>query len=165
MDSSRRGGSEVSLKSSEVPTLKFAIPGTPVYQSDICSWHLLGAMKDMVYDTADPVVRLQMDDEVRVIEALPAVRGLQYLPASRSKDAGYQATLMCYAGREHGGCGKTMEPLVFLTNSRTTLLGCLQELRKRLEMRHGGACVAGCRSSSSCGGGCRHARTSGRPLV
>ena len=56
-------------------------------------------MKDMVYDTADPAVRLQMDDEARVIEALPAVRGLQYLPASRSKDAGYQATLMSHVLR------------------------------------------------------------------
>ena len=77
-------------------------------------------MKDMVYDTADPAVRLQMDDEVRVIEALPAVRGLQYLPASRSKDAGYQATLMCYAGREHGGCGKKTRQ----SSSRTPARHC-----------------------------------------
>ena len=98
--------------------------------------------RPLFHDTADAAKRLQMEEEVRVIEALPAVRELLQLPASSNVKTGYQAMLWCHAGREHGGCGKRLEPPVFVTQSRTTLLACLQELRKRLGQRHGGDCVA-----------------------
>ena len=99
-------------------------------------------MKDnLVYDT-DPAVRSQMNDEVCAIEALPAVSGLKQMPTSGSKGAGFQASLRCFASREHGSCGQKQEPPVHLTQSRTTLLGCLQQLRRRLETRHGSNCVA-----------------------
>lgn len=96
----------------------------------------------IIFDTNDAAVRLQMEQEMRDIEALPAVRQLLQLSAGKTTGAGFQVTLRCFAGREHGGCGKKSEPPVLLTNSRTTLLACLQELRMRLEKRHGGACVA-----------------------
>ena len=95
----------------------------------------------LIFDTDDAAARALMEEEVRTIEALPAVRELLQLDASKSKEAGFQAMLWCYAGRECGGCGKRHEPPVFLTGSRTTRLGCLQELRKRLVERHSG-CVA-----------------------
>ena len=78
----------------------------------------------LVYDTAEVAMRLQMEEEVRAIEALPVVSQLLQLRSSKAKSAGYQATLKCYASRALGGCGKTKEPPVFLTNSRTTLLAC-----------------------------------------
>ena len=95
----------------------------------------------LIFDTDDAGERALMEEEVRIIEALPAVRELLQLEASKSKDAGYQAMLWCHAGRECGGCGKRAEPPVFLTTSRTKRLGCLQELRARLVARHSG-CVA-----------------------
>ena len=91
----------------------------------------------LVYDTNDAAVRLKMDDEVRAIEALPVVSELAQLAASRSKEAGFQASLRCSAH-----CKKKQESPVHISNSRTTLFGCLQELRMRLETRHGDACVA-----------------------
>ena len=76
-------------------------------------------MKDnLVYDT-DPAVRSQMNDEVCAIEALPAVSGLKQMPTSGSKGAGFQASLRCFASREHGSCGQKQEPPVHLTQSRT----------------------------------------------
>ena len=47
--------------------------------------------------------------EVRTIVALPMVRTLAQLPGTGTTRAGFQATLWCYAGREHGGCGKKIE--------------------------------------------------------
>lgn len=102
-------------------------------------------MKDaLVFDTDDAGERALMEEEVRIIEALPAVRELLQLDASMSKPAGYQAMLWCHAWRECGGCGKRIEPPVFLTASRNKRLGCLQELRERLVARHSGCvpCVA-----------------------
>ena len=53
-----------------------------------------------------------IQDMVRQIEAVPAVRRLSQLPASSKTRAGSQATLWCHAGRSHGGCGKWQEPAV-----------------------------------------------------
>ena len=96
-----------------------------------------------MYDTDDLAERQQMDEEVRAIEAMPAVQTLLQLPASSTKGAGFSASLWCRVGRDHGGCGKKAEPPVHILNKgRTTLLQCLVELRARLAARHGGACVA-----------------------
>ena len=60
------------------------------------------------------VVRLRAEDaadaaaimeELRDIEALSVVRTLTQLPGTGSTRAGFQASLWCHAGCEHGGCG------------------------------------------------------------
>ena len=43
---------------------------------------LVRMRRPLFHDTADAAKRLQMEEEVRVIEALPAVRELLQLPAS-----------------------------------------------------------------------------------
>eukprot|EP00966_Prymnesium_polylepis_P055631 1286640-Prymnesium_polylepis.2 len=107
-----------------------------------------------------------MDEEVLLIEALPVVRSLMQLGAVASKGGGFQASLWCHAGREtEGSCGKKQEPPVHMSQSRTTLLDCLRELRGRLETRHAN-CIpaaeqaqqasrsAASSSSAGCGAGC-----------
>ena len=64
----------------------------------------------LVYATNDAAVRLKTDDEVRIIEALPVVSELAQLAASRSKEAGFQASLRCSAH-----CGKKQESPVHIT--------------------------------------------------
>ena len=60
-------------------------------------------MKDaIVYDTADLAVRQQMDEEIRLIEAMPVVRSLGQVAATGGKGGGFQAFLWCHAGRETG---------------------------------------------------------------
>jgi hypothetical protein len=51
----------------------------------------------LVYDTDDADVRRQMDEEARLIEALPVVRSLNQVAASISKDGGFQAALWCHS--------------------------------------------------------------------
>ena len=91
---------------------------------------------ELVYNTDDEDVRRQMDELARQIEAMPVVRSLGQLSSSAAKDGGFQATLWCHGGKSEGSCGKRLEPPVHITQTRTTLLGCLTELRNRLETRH-----------------------------
>ena len=83
-----------------------------------------------------------IQEQVRLIQALPVVRTLSQLPGTAKTRAGFQAFLWCHAGREHGGCGKKMEAAVQLTSTRTTLLACLQELHAHLLTRHTGCLAA-----------------------
>jgi len=46
------------------------------------------------------------------------------------KPTGFDATLICYMSKRHGGCGKAQQAPVLLTHSHTTLLTCLEELRR-----------------------------------
>jgi len=55
--------------------------------------------------------------------------------------AGFQATLKFSMSHPHGSCGKAQEAPVLLTQSRTTLLACLEELHHQIEQRHGSECV------------------------
>ena len=54
-----------------------------------------------------------------------------------SKVTGFQVTLQYY---KSGGCG-TKQEQVIITQSRTTLCACLEELCSQIEERHGGDCV------------------------
>ena len=54
-----------------------------------------------------------------------------------SKATGFQVTLQCH---KSGGRG-TKKEQVIITQSRITLCACLEELRSRIEERHGGDCV------------------------
>jgi len=98
----------------------------------------------LLYDTQDREVRSQTDAEVCAIEALSVVSRLSPLTCSLPgchglKPTGFRATLKCSTSHLHGSCGKAQEAPVLLTHSpdRTTLLACLQELRNRIEQRHG----------------------------
>ena len=111
----------------------------------------------LAYDSDDPAVRAEMDAEAQLIERLPFVRHLTQLEQSRAKGAGFMAQLWCYAGREsEGSCGKKQEPPVHITQSRTTLLGCLRELRTRLEQLTAQQLYSCCGSSQGRGRGPIH---------
>ena len=58
-----------------------------------------------------------------------------------SKPTGFRATLKCSMRSPHDNCGKAQEAPVLQTHSRITLLACLQEVRNRIEQRHGSECV------------------------
>ena len=54
-----------------------------------------------------------IQEQVRLIEALPVVRRLSQLKESSATKGGFQAFLRCHTGHaEHGGCGKSIEPAV-----------------------------------------------------
>ena len=84
-----------------------------------------------------------MDDAARAIQMHPTVVQFSQRNTTRSgclgtsKATGFQVTLRCY---KSGGCG-TKQEQVLITQSRTTLCACLEELRSRIEERHGGDCV------------------------
>jgi hypothetical protein len=86
----------------------------------------------------DPTVRVQMQQEIRAIEELVFVTKLSFVPAHKDKAQGFRATLSCALCRWYDSCGKGQErQAVQLSRERTTLLACLQELRKRRQDRHG----------------------------
>jgi len=89
----------------------------------------------------DPTVRVQMQQEMRAIEELVFVTKLSFVPAHKDKAEGFRATLSCALCRWYDSCGKGQEQAVQLSRERTTLLACLQELRKRLQDRHGFRCA------------------------
>ena len=89
----------------------------------------------------DPTVRVQMQQEMRAIEELVFVTKLSFVPAHKDKAQGFRATLSCALCRWYDSCGKGQEQAVQLSRERTTLLACLQELRKRLQDRHGFRCA------------------------
>ncbi len=89
----------------------------------------------------DPTLRVQMQHEMRAIEELVFVTKLSFVPAHKDKALGFRATLSCALCRWYDSCGKGQEQAVQLSRERTTLLACLQELRKRLQDRHGFRCA------------------------
>ena len=89
----------------------------------------------------DPILRVQMEHEMRAIEELVFVTKLSFVPAHKDKAEGFRATLSCALCRWYDSCGKGQEQAVQLSRERATLLACLQELRKRLQDRHGFRCA------------------------
>ena len=89
----------------------------------------------------DPILRVQMEHEMRAIEELVFVTKLSFVPAHKDKAEGFRATLSCALCRWYDSCGKGQEQAVQLSRERTTLLACLQQLRKRLQDRHGFRCA------------------------
>jgi hypothetical protein len=63
------------------------------------------------------------------------VTKLSFVLAHKDKTEGFQVTLSCSFSRWYDNCGKGPEQTVELSRDRTTLLACLQELRKRLQDR------------------------------
>ncbi len=61
----------------------------------------------------------------------------EVIPAHKDKEEGFRATLSCALCRWYDSRGKGQEQTVQLSRQRTTLLSCLQELRKRMQDRHG----------------------------
>mmetsp|Transcript_41971 Transcript_41971/g.61683 ORF Transcript_41971/g.61683 Transcript_41971/m.61683 type:complete len:298 (-) Transcript_41971:621-1514(-) len=100
-------------------------------------------MQDMMYGTEDLDVHSKMDDAARAIQAHPAVIQFSQRNTTRtgclgtSKATGFQVTPQCY---KSGGCG-TKQEQVIITQSCTTLCACVEELRSRIEERHGSDCV------------------------
>jgi hypothetical protein len=78
-----------------------------------------------------------MQHEMRAIEELVFVTKLSFVPAHKDKTQGFRTTLSCALCRWYDSCGKGQEQAVQLSRERTTLLACLQELRKSLQDRHG----------------------------
>ena len=87
----------------------------------------------MEYNIENIDVRSRMDDVVHAIQAMPAVSRLSQTHNGHMfsrNPTGFVATLQCYMSKQHGGCGKAQKAPVLLTHSRTTLLACLEELRR-----------------------------------
>jgi len=106
----------------------------------------------MEYDTKNIDVRSRMDDVAHAIQAMPAVSQLSPTHNGHMfsrKPTGFYATLKCYMSKQHGGCGKAQEAPVFLMHSRTKLLACLEELRNRIEQKHGVKCVTATKALES----------------
>ncbi len=82
-----------------------------------------------------------MQHEMRAIEELVFVTKLSFVPAHKDKAEGFRATLSCVLCRWYYSCGKGQEQAVQLSRERTMLIACLQELRKRLQDRHGFRCA------------------------
>jgi hypothetical protein len=85
-------------------------------------------MLGLLYDTEDREVRSRMDVEV-LSQLTSGIHGIL-------KPSGFRATLFCSISYPHGSCRKAQETPFLLTQSRTTLLACL-ELCNRFEQRHG----------------------------
>jgi len=98
----------------------------------------------------DPDMRSKMDNVARAIQTHPTV--VQFLQRNItrtgclgiSKATGFQVTLQFYKSR---GCG-TKQKKVLITQSCITLFACLEELRSRIEERHGSDCVKAVRLST-----------------
>jgi hypothetical protein len=82
-----------------------------------------------------------MQHEMCALEELVFVTKLSFVPAHKDKAEGFRATLSCALCRWYDSCGKGQEQAVQLSRERTTLLACLQELRKRPLDRHGFRCA------------------------
>ena len=57
---------------------------------------------DIPYDTEDPAIIAQMNDEMQAIECMTVVWGLSFVPAGASP-AGFQANLKCRGARASFG--------------------------------------------------------------
>jgi len=98
----------------------------------------------MEYDIENMDVRSRMNDVAHAIQAMPAVSRLSQTHNGHMfsrKPTGFKANLKCYSSRQDGGCGKQQEPSVLLSQKRLTLLACLEELRNRIEQKHGVKCA------------------------
>jgi hypothetical protein len=82
-----------------------------------------------------------MQHEMRPIEELVFVTKLSFVPAHKDKVEGFRDTLSCYFCRWYDNCGKGQEQSVQLSRERTTLLTCLQDLRKSLQDHHDFRCA------------------------
>jgi hypothetical protein len=78
---------------------------------------------------------------MRDIEELVFVTKLSFVPVHKDKAEGFPATLSYALCRWYDSCGKRQEQAFQLSRERTTLLTSLQELRKRLQDRHGFRCA------------------------
>ncbi len=87
----------------------------------------------------DPTLWVQMQHEIRAIEELVFVTKLSFVPVHKDKTQGFRDTLSCALCRWYNSW-KGQEQAVQLSRERTTLLACLQELRKHLQDRHGFRC-------------------------
>jgi len=102
----------------------------------------------LLHDTEDREVRSQIDAEVCAIEALSVVSLLSQLTRGIPgclKPTGFQAISKCSTSHPHVSCGKAQEAHVLLTQSRTALLACVQEVLNGIEQRHGSESSAGLR--------------------
>jgi len=75
---------------------------------------------------------VEMVTVVRAIEALPVVPVWSTLAASSKNKPGFHVGLRCL----YGSCGQQHAGPVRITNTRTTLLTCLQELPKQIVDGH-----------------------------
>jgi hypothetical protein len=89
----------------------------------------------------DITTRVQIEEAKCAIRKLPFVTLLAPVRAVGDKAEGFRVTLSCTLCRWYDICGKGQEQAVQLSRERTTLLACLQELRKRLQDRHGFRCA------------------------
>jgi hypothetical protein len=69
------------------------------------------------------------------------VTTLSFVSSHKDKTEGFRDTLSCYFCRGYDSRGKGQEQAVQLSRKRTTLLACLQKMRKRLQDRHGFMCA------------------------
>jgi len=101
-------------------------------------------MEGMKNDTEDVDLRSRMDDVARAIQALFAESWLSQIHNRHvisPKPTGFNVTLRCYRSEQHGSCGKQQELSVLLSQKQPTLLACLEELRSRIEQKHGRECA------------------------
>ncbi len=87
---------------------------------------------DPFEDVDDPTLRVQMQHEMCDIENLVFLTKLSFVPAHKDKEEGFRTTLSYILYRWYDSCGKGEEETVQLSRYRTTLVACLQELRKHL---------------------------------
>jgi len=78
---------------------------------------------------------------VHAIEALPVVTVLSPLAASSKNKPGFCVRLRCFSCQEYASCGQQQAGPVRITNTRTTLLACLQKLHKQIVDGHSACCV------------------------
>jgi len=84
---------------------------------------------------------------VRAIEALPVVTVLSPLAVSSKNKPWFRVGLRCFSCQENASCGQQQAGPVRITNTRTTLLACLQELHKQMVDGHGACCVDAARAA------------------
>ena len=84
---------------------------------------------------------VEMVTVVRAIEALPVVTILSPLAASSKNKPRFRVGFRCFSCQEYGSCEQQQAGPVRITNTRTTLLACLQELHKQIVDGHGACCV------------------------
>ena len=80
---------------------------------------------------------VEMVKVVLDIEALPVVTLLSPLAASSKNKPGYSVRQKYFSCQEFGRCGQQQTGPVRITNTRTTLLTCFQELHKQIVDGHG----------------------------
>ena len=69
---------------------------------------------------------------VRAIETIPVKKILSLLAASIKNKPGFRVGLRCFSCQEYVSCGQQQARTIQVTNTRTILLVCLQELHKQI---------------------------------